>query len=321
MALRQAANRAFRSYLSNQGGLHAPAASALSHSDFDRLQQCRVLSTNGRRFPSGRGGGGRGGDGRGGRGGGGRGGGGGGSRVAGPGAGAGAGAGGGGGRKSSYSGPKLRTHAISFMDGDYNDYENLNEDHYTAYNNRVKFKSVNDLDEKDMTPDQLRMKRLEEEALRKHEEEQAQKAKWTENAKPHVRTQVIDAKGRSFGKGGRKHATSRVWIQPGEGVITINKREFVNFFPRYTHREMILGPFVATNTCGKFDVAATVDGGGVSGKAGAIRHGIARALEKYYPDYRPPMKLLGFMKRDPRMVESKKVGLKKARKAPQWVRR
>merc|ERR1712127_811033 len=111
------------------------------------------------------------------------------------------------------------------------------------------------------------------------------------------------------------------WIQPGEGVITVNRRDFLDYFPRDSLREMILAPFVATETCGKFDVITSVEGGGLSGQAGAIRHGVARALEKYNPDYRPPMKRLGFMKRDPRMVERKKIGLKKARKAPQWVRR
>eukprot|EP00985_Skeletonema_marinoi_P034333 scaffold43725_cov153-Skeletonema_marinoi.AAC.1 len=90
---------------------------------------------------------------------------------------------------------------------------------------------------------------------------------------------------------------------------------------REYHREHILGPLVASQTCGKFDVTAVVKGGGLTGQAGAIRLGLARALEKYNPDYRPPMKRHGFLTRDARMVERKKVGRVKARKSPQWVRR
>jgi len=158
-------------------------------------------------------------------------------------------------------------------------------------------------------------------AYKEQMEDEAKRARWIENAKPPVRVPVIDASGRSYGKGGRKVSTARVWIYPGEGIVTVNRREFLNFFPRDSDREMILGPFVATKTCGMFDMTVQVEGGGVTGKAGAVRHGLARALEKYCPDLRPPMKRLGFMTRDNRQVERKKTGLKKARKAPQWVRR
>ena len=151
--------------------------------------------------------------------------------------------------------------------------------------------------------------------------EEAQRRKWIERSKPPVRVPEIDAAGRAYGKGGRKTATAHVYVYPGEGTITVNGKTFLDYFPRDSHREDILGPMIATMTCGKFDVYCKVRGGGKSGQAGAMRHGIARALEKYNPDYRPPMKALGFMTRDPRKVERKKVGLKKARKAPQWVKR
>mmetsp|Transcript_13497 Transcript_13497/g.20547 ORF Transcript_13497/g.20547 Transcript_13497/m.20547 type:complete len:284 (+) Transcript_13497:49-900(+) len=136
-----------------------------------------------------------------------------------------------------------------------------------------------------------------------------------------VRVQELDARGRAYGRGSRKTAQARVWIFPGEGNITINRKDLVDYFDRESNRELLLMPFVATGTCGMFDVKCYVQGGGLSGQAGAIRHGLARALEKYNPDFRPPLKALGFLTRDPRMVERKKYGLKKARKAPQWVKR
>ena len=136
-----------------------------------------------------------------------------------------------------------------------------------------------------------------------------------------VRVQELDARGRAYGRGSRKTAQARVWIFPGEGNITINRKDLVDYFDRESNRELLLMPFVATGTCGMFDVKCYVQGGGLSGQAGAVRHGLARALEKYNPDFRPPLKALGFLTRDPRMVERKKYGLKKARKAPQWVKR
>lgn len=156
------------------------------------------------------------------------------------------------------------------------------------------------------------------EALRAKEE---QKQRWRRNARPAVRVSEIDERGRAYGRGSRKTARARVWVQPGEGEIVVNRKDFVSYFPRETHRDHILGPFVASQTCGQFDITATVEGGGLSGQAGAIRLGLARALEKFNPDYRPAMKRHGFLTRDPRMVERKKVGKVKARKSPQWVRR
>lgn len=158
-------------------------------------------------------------------------------------------------------------------------------------------------------------------ALAAHRAWQAEKSRRVENARPPLRVSEIDSRGRSYGRGSRKSAQARVWIQPGEGEVVVNRREFSSYFCLESDREKILGPFVATSTCGSFDVVAQVRGGGTSGQAGAIRLGLARALEKYDPDYRPAMKYQGFLTRDPRKVERKKIGLKKARKAPQWVRR
>ncbi len=213
--------------------------------------------------------------------------------------------------------PKLRTHAISFIDGDYSDFdEAIEEDPFATDEDWELAPTEESVDDDEGTTSTLGA-----EALKAHQEEEAKRQRWIENAKPPVRVQEIDERGRAYGRGGRKTSTARVWIQPGEGLVTVNRREFLDYFGRESDRELILSPFVATKTCGKFDVTVTVEGGGITGKAGAIRHGIARALEKYNPDYRPPMKRLGFMTRDARMVERKKIGLKKARKAPQWVRR
>lgn len=158
-------------------------------------------------------------------------------------------------------------------------------------------------------------------ALEAMRAKKAQKERWIRNSRPPVRVSEIDERGRAYGRGSRKSAQARVWVQPGEGEIVVNRRDFLSYFPRESDREHILGPFVASQTCGNFDVVAMVKGGGLTGQAGAIRLGLARALEKYNPEYRPPMKRHGFMTRDPRMVERKKVGRVKARKSPQWVRR
>lgn len=156
------------------------------------------------------------------------------------------------------------------------------------------------------------------EAMRAKEEK---KKRWVQNSRPPARVSEIDERGRAYGRGSRKTAHARVWVQPGEGEVVVNRKDFLSYFPREDNREHVLGPLVASQTCGKFDVTAMVQGGGLSGQAGAIRLGLARALEKYNPDYRPAMKRHGFMTRDDRMVERKKVGRVKARKSPQWVRR
>jgi len=153
-------------------------------------------------------------------------------------------------------------------------------------------------------------------------EEDERRKRWLENAKPPVRESVVDERGRAYGRGGRKTASARVWIQPGFGNVVVNRKEFVEYFDRMSDRELILEPLAATETLGRFDVTVTVEGGGLRGQAGAIRHGLARALNHYNPDvYRPPLKRLGYMTRDPRKVERKKIGHLKARKKPQWVKR
>jgi small subunit ribosomal protein S9 len=139
---------------------------------------------------------------------------------------------------------------------------------------------------------------------------------------PVERHQQLDERGRAYGRGGRKTSSARVWIFKGEGNISVNDRDMQEYFARERLREQIVSPFVATKTCGMFDVIVKVNGGGLSGQAGAIRHGIARALQHYAPDeHRMPLKVLGYLWRDPRRVEPKKPGQPKARKKRQWVKR
>ncbi|MEJ5350467.1 MAG: 30S ribosomal protein S9 [Melioribacteraceae bacterium] len=121
--------------------------------------------------------------------------------------------------------------------------------------------------------------------------------------------------------GRRKTSVARVYLRNGSGKVTINEREFENYFPLKEHRDNILLPFVVTQTLGKYDVFANVTGGGITGQSDAIRLGIARALEDLNPDFRPLLKAEGLLKRDPRMVERKKYGQKKARKRFQFSKR
>ena len=121
--------------------------------------------------------------------------------------------------------------------------------------------------------------------------------------------------------GRRKRAVARVRVRAGEGKITINGRDVVDYFPSDTHRMILSEPLRQTETDGVYDVDATLDGGGTTGQAGALRLGIARALIELDPDLRAQLKRAGFLTRDPREKESKKYGLKKARKAPQYSKR
>jgi len=121
--------------------------------------------------------------------------------------------------------------------------------------------------------------------------------------------------------GRRKRAVARVRIRPGTGVYKINGRDIVDYFPSETHRMIIAEPLKLTETTEVYDIDATLHGGGSSGQAGALRHGIARALIELDPETRPELKKAGFLTRDPRKKESKKYGLKKARKAPQFTKR
>ncbi len=121
--------------------------------------------------------------------------------------------------------------------------------------------------------------------------------------------------------GRRKRAVARVRIRPGNGQILVNNRPVEGYFPSEAHRMVLTEPLRITNTAETYDVDATIDGGGVSGQAGALRHGIARALAELDTELRPELKRAGFLTRDDREKESKKYGLKKARKAPQYSKR
>jgi small subunit ribosomal protein S9 len=127
--------------------------------------------------------------------------------------------------------------------------------------------------------------------------------------------------GVEYSTGKRKQAIARVWIRPGNGKIVINDRTIEDYFGRDTLRMVVRQPFAVTQTVEKFDVSVTVMGGGNSGQAGAIKHGISKALTLYNPDLRPPLKKAGFLTRDPRVVERKKYGRHKARKSTQFSKR
>ena len=124
-----------------------------------------------------------------------------------------------------------------------------------------------------------------------------------------------------YGTGRRKKSNARVYLVPGTGKITINKRDIDEYLGLESLKVVVRQPLVATGTVDKFDVIVNVHGGGYTGQAGAIRHGIARALLEADPELRPVLKKAGFLTRDPRMKERKKYGLKKARRAPQFSKR
>ena len=124
-----------------------------------------------------------------------------------------------------------------------------------------------------------------------------------------------------YGTGRRKSSVARVYLTPGTGKIVINKKEMDDYFGLETLKVIVKQPFAVTNTDGKFDVLVNVRGGGFTGQAGAIRHGISRALLEADADYRPALKKAGYLTRDSRMKERKKYGLKAARRAPQFSKR
>ncbi|MBQ6602222.1 MAG: 30S ribosomal protein S9 [Eubacterium sp.] len=129
------------------------------------------------------------------------------------------------------------------------------------------------------------------------------------------------ASARFYGTGRRKKSVARVYLVPGTGNITINKRSIDEYFGLETLKVTVRQPLAATDTVDKFDVLVNVHGGGYTGQAGAIRHGISRALVQADAEYRPALKAAGFLTRDPRMKERKKYGLKAARRAPQFSKR
>ena len=141
-----------------------------------------------------------------------------------------------------------------------------------------------------------------------------------ENAAP-LREPKRDEFGRSYATGRRKDAVARVWVKPGKGSMEINGKPAARYFARPVLRMLISQPFLVADRYQQFDVFATVSGGGLSGQAGALRHGISRALTNYEPELRPILKKAGFLTRDPRVVERKKYGRAKARRSFQFSKR
>ena len=136
-----------------------------------------------------------------------------------------------------------------------------------------------------------------------------------------LRERKVDAQGRAYATGKRKNAIARVWVKPGKGTITINGRDQSVYFARPVLRMMLAQPFQLSNREGQFDVICTVSGSGLSGQAGAVRHGISKALADFEPELRPIMRRAGFLTRDPRVVERKKYGRAKARRSFQFSKR
>ncbi len=130
-----------------------------------------------------------------------------------------------------------------------------------------------------------------------------------------------DAFGRSYATGRRKESVARVWIKPGKGEILVNGKKVLQYFARPVLRMLLTQPFLVSDRYNQFDVYCTVNGGGLSGQAGAVRHGISRALTYYEPDLRPILKVAGFLTRDSRAVERKKYGRAKARRSFQFSKR
>jgi small subunit ribosomal protein S9 len=133
--------------------------------------------------------------------------------------------------------------------------------------------------------------------------------------------QKLDKQGRAYATGKRKNAVARVWVKPGKGTITVNTKPVEVFFARPVLRMLIQQPLVAANRTGQFDVVCSVSGGGLSGQAGAVRHGLSKALTLYEPDLRSALKRGGFLTRDSRVVERKKYGRAKARRSFQFSKR
>ena len=136
-----------------------------------------------------------------------------------------------------------------------------------------------------------------------------------------LRAKEVDAQGRAYATGRRKDAVARVWIKPGSGKVVVNGRDQEVYFARPTLRLVIDQPFQVSDREGQYDVIATVKGGGLSGQAGAVKHGIAQALSKFEPALRSAVKAAGFLTRDPRVVERKKYGRAKARRSFQFSKR
>ncbi|MDQ0509387.1 30S ribosomal protein S9 [Ancylobacter amanitiformis] len=148
---------------------------------------------------------------------------------------------------------------------------------------------------------------------------EALKSQAVAEAPKHV--QKLDRQGRAYATGKRKNAVARVWVRPGTGKIVVNDRALETYFARPVLRLIIQQPFTTAARTGQYDVVCTVSGGGLSGQAGALRHGISRALTYYEPELRSPLKKGGFLTRDSRVVERKKYGKAKARRSFQFSKR
>ena len=133
--------------------------------------------------------------------------------------------------------------------------------------------------------------------------------------------QKLDKQGRAYATGKRKNAIARVWVKPGSGKIVVNDKEFATYFARPVLQMILNQPIIAANRSGQYDIVATVIGGGLSGQAGAVRHGISKALMNFEPDLRGALKKGGFLTRDSRVVERKKYGKAKARRSFQFSKR
>ncbi|MBO6902087.1 MAG: 30S ribosomal protein S9 [Rhizobiaceae bacterium] len=146
-------------------------------------------------------------------------------------------------------------------------------------------------------------------------------AQGTDAEQAPVHVQKLDQHGRAYATGKRKDAIARVWVKPGSGRITVNKKDFSAYFARPVLQMILQQPIVAANRNGQYDIVATVAGGGLSGQAGAVRHGISKALTYYEPELRGVLKKGGFLTRDSRVVERKKYGKAKARRSFQFSKR
>lgn len=142
-----------------------------------------------------------------------------------------------------------------------------------------------------------------------------------EEAEAPVHVQKLDPHGRAYSTGKRKDAVSRVWLKPGSGKILVNKKDFTEYFGRPVLQLIVRQPILAADRDGQYDIVATVSGGGLSGQAGALRHGISKALTYYEPELRGVLKKGGFLTRDARVVERKKYGKRKARRSFQFSKR
>lgn len=136
-----------------------------------------------------------------------------------------------------------------------------------------------------------------------------------------IKERKVDDLGRAYATGRRKESVARVWLKKGTGKVVVNGKIQDDYFCRQTHLLVLNQPFLVADRVNQFDIMCTVKGGGLSGQAGAIRHGISRALENFEPELRPALKKAGMMTRDARVVERKKIGKHKARRSKQWAKR